>query len=603
MTSVIQDVTLIVQKALDAAFADTIKQLTEADKLSKKVEKSFVAMIMAPSNRNFGDYQINNVMSIFKQLKKALKPSPFPKPTDVAAQLLSHFPENEIIGRIDVKGPFINIFLSDDYIVSKTRSIFLTADELPLPPPVKKMTVLVDFSSPNIAKSMHVGHLRSTIIGDTVCRLFEFLGHKTLRVNHVGDWGTQFGMLITHLEDQCPGFLDTPPDIKDLVAFYQQAKGRFDVDKPFALEAHKAVVRLQAGGERELAAWKMLCAVSRAEFQRIYSLLDVTLEEVGESFYNPMLPSVVEDMTALGRIEESDGALICRVPGIKFPLIVRKSDGGYTYDTTDLAAVRYRAGMDVGRAVYVTDLGQAKHFELVFKASTAADWNLMPNGEHMTMEHVGFGVVCGDDGKKFKSRAGTTVKLQDLLSEAVIRAKAQLVERGRDKELSEEEMELVAHAVGIGAVKYADLCSQRIKDYRFSFEKMLSFKGNTATYMLYSYARIASIARKVGVDSSLLVGPDYAGQLTVSESQERALMVQLMTLPDSILATHKDLMPHRLCEWLYTTAGAFTDFYERCRVIQADGSVNNSRLALCEATRKGLKLVLHLLGLRTVDRM
>jgi len=468
--------------------------------------------------------------------------------------------------------------------------------------------VVVDFSSPNIAKEMHVGHLRSTIIGDSLARVLEFRGHPVLRLNHVGDWGTQFGMLITHLKQVAPEALETADavDLGDLVAFYRQAKQRFDDDEAFQTTSREEVVKLQGGDPLSLKAWGLLCEQSRREFQKIYDRLDVRLSERGESFYNPYLESVVEDLNVSGLLVTDDGAQCVFLEGVSgkdgkpLPVIVQKSDGGFNYATTDLAAIRYRfaaalEGDGARRVIYVTDAGQANHFAGVFQVANRAGW--IPAGGRL--QHVPFGLVQGEDGKKLKTRAGDTVRLRDLLDEAVERAEAdlrrRLQEEGRDED--ESFIQHVATTVGLAAVKYADLSQNRMTNYQFSFDRMLALQGNTAPYLLYALVRIAGIARKGGdLDAT-------AAELQFSEPQEWALVRELLKLDEVIAEVEEELLPNRLCTYLFELSQVFNRFYDQVPVLKAEQPARSCRLALCRLTADTLKLGLSLLGIPTLERM
>jgi arginyl-tRNA synthetase len=477
-----------------------------------------------------------------------------------------------------------------------------------VPPVAGGLPVVVDFSSPNIAKEMHVGHLRSTIIGDCLARVLTFRGHPVLRLNHVGDWGTQFGMLITHLKQVAPEALATADavDLGDLVAFYRQAKARFDEDEAFQSTSREEVVKLQGGDPTSLKAWGLLCDQSRREFQIIYDRLDIQLSERGESFYNPQLQAVVDDLRAAGLLVVDDGAGCVFLEGVSgkdgqpLPLIVQKSDGGFNYATTDLAAIRYRlaaapGGDGAGRVIYVTDAGQASHFAAVFQVARRAGW-VQPE---VQLQHVPFGLVQGDDGKKLKTRSGDTVRLKDLLDEAVERAEADLRRRLADEDRDEDEAFIahVATTVGIAAVKYADLSTNRITNYQFSFDRMLALSGNTAPYLLYAVVRIAGIARK---------GGDLGGSaeaLTFNEPQEWALIRELLKLDAVLAEVEEELLPNRLCSYLFELSQVFNRFYDQVPVLKADEPARSSRLALCRLTADTLKLGLGLLGIPTLERM
>jgi arginyl-tRNA synthetase len=472
--------------------------------------------------------------------------------------------------------------------------------------------VIVDFSSPNIAKEMHVGHLRSTIIGDSLARVLEFRGQPVLRLNHVGDWGTQFGMLITHLKQVAPEALDTADavDLGDLVAFYRQAKQRFDSDEAFQTTSREEVVKLQGGDPISRKAWTLLCDQSRREFQRLYDRLDIRLSERGESFYNPYLDAVVADLEAAGLLVVDDGAGCVFLEGLQgkdgkpLPVIVQKSDGGFNYATTDLAAIRYRfraapEGDGARRVIYVTDAGQANHFAGVFQVARRAGW-IPADGR---LEHVPFGLVQGEDGKKLKTRSGDTVRLKDLLDEAVERAEADLRRRLQEEERSEDEAFIahVATTVGLAAVKYADLSQNRITNYQFSFDRMLALSGNTAPYLLYAVVRIAGIARKGGdLESG---GADDTGELQFSEPQEWALVRQLLQFDAVIAEVEEELLPNRLCSYLFELSQVFNRFYDQVPVLKADGPARRSRLALCRLSADTLKLGLGLLGIPSLERM
>jgi arginyl-tRNA synthetase len=477
--------------------------------------------------------------------------------------------------------------------------------------------VVVDFSSPNIAKEMHVGHLRSTIIGDALARVLEFRGHPVLRLNHVGDWGTQFGMLITHLKQVAPEALDTADavDLGDLVAFYRQAKARFDSDETFQTSSREEVVKLQSGDPISRRCWQLLCDQSRREFQLLYDRLDIRLDERGESFYNPYLEAVVADLAAAGLLV-SDGGAQCvfleaddgtasQAP----PVIVRKSDGGFNYATTDLAAIRYRFaappdGDGARRVIYVTDAGQASHFAGVFQVARRAGW--IPEGGRL--EHVPFGLVQGEDGKKLKTRAGDTVRLKELLDEAVERCDADLRRRLEEEGRQEEEAFIseVATTVGLAAVKYADLSTNRITNYQFSFDRMLALSGNTAPYLLYAVVRIAGIARKGGgdgEDGAGTSGPEAPASLTFREPQEWALVRQLLQFDAVIQEVEEELLPNRLCSYLFELCQLFNRFYDQVPVLRAEEPARTSRLALCRLSADTLKQGLGLLGIPTLERM
>jgi arginyl-tRNA synthetase len=558
---------------------------------------------LAPASKpEFGDFQANGALPLAKPLGQP----PRQIAQAIVAQLKADPAFDELCLEPVIAGPgFINLTLRPACLTAEVVAR-LADPRLGVPSAESGAAVVVDFSSPNIAKEMHVGHLRSTIIGDALARVLEFRGHPVLRLNHVGDWGTQFGMLITHLKQVAPEALETADavDLGDLVAFYRQAKARFDTDDAFQITAREEVVKLQGGDPLSLKAWRLLCDQSRREFQAIYDRLDIRLIERGESFYNPHLQAVVDDLKALGLLVVDAGAGCVFLEGVSgkdgqpLPLIVQKSDGGFNYATTDLAAIRYRfsrQGDGAGRVIYVTDAGQASHFAAVFQVARRAGW--IPEGA--SVEHVPFGLVQGDDGKKLKTRAGDTVRLKDLLDEAVERAEADLRRRLTEEERTEEEafIQQVATTVGIAAVKYADLSTNRITNYQFSFERMLALTGNTAPYLLYAVVRIAGIARKGGDLAA------SASDLQFSEPQEWALIRELLKLDGVIAEVETELLPNRLCSYLFELSQVFNRFYDQVPVLKAEETARRSRLALCRLTADTLKLGLGLLGIPTLERM
>ncbi|HLO85133.1 MAG TPA: arginine--tRNA ligase [Nostocaceae cyanobacterium] len=575
-------------------------KLTQALVAAFGADYSEVDPILVPaSNPKFGDYQANVALSLSKKLGQ--------QPRAIANAIVAKLDVSDICEPPEIAGPgFINLRLQTSYLEAQLKAI--QADSrLGIPKAATPQKQIVDFSSPNIAKEMHVGHLRSTIIGDCIARILEFRGHDVLRLNHVGDWGTQFGMLIAYLREVYPEALTTANalDIGDLVSFYRKAKLRFDQDESFQETARQEVVRLQAGAEDTLHAWKLLCEQSRQEFQILYNWLDIELIERGESFYNPLLPQIIQDLETAGILEENQGAKCVFVEGFTnregepLPLIVQKSDGGYNYATTDLAALRYRIQEDQAkRIIYVTDSGQGNHFAQFFKVAQKANW--IP--EDVELVHVPFGLVLGEDGKKFKTRSGDTVRLKDLLDEAVDRARTDLATRLQEagREETEEFISNVAETVGLSAVKYADLSQNRTSDYVFSYDKMLSLKGNTAPYLLYAYARIQSIGREGNIDFEELRNQ---GQIILTEETELNLAKHLLQIGAVISDVEKDLLPNRLCEYLYNLSDKYNKFYENCPVLKSEEPVKTSRLLLCDITARTLKLGLNLLGIKVLERM
>ena len=581
--SIVAQITLRLQQALVAAFGE-----------------DFVGtdpMLAATNNPKFGDYQSNLALSLSKKLGQP--------PRQVAQAIVDQFESGDMFETPQLAGPgFINLRFKASYLSAQLQ-LRQNDDRLGIAPTENPQKIIVDFSSPNIAKEMHVGHLRSTIIGDCIARILEFQGHEVLRLNHVGDWGTQFGMLITYLREVAPAALTTADaiDLGDLVAFYKKAKARFDEDPEFQVTARNEVVNLQSGSPETLRAWNLLCEQSRKEFQIIYDVLNIQINERGESFYNPYLSAIVADLKVAGLLVEDHGAQCIFVDGFTnregqpLPLIVQKSDGGFNYATTDLAALRYRITEDKAqRIIYVTDSGQSDHFAQVFQVAQKANW--IP--ETVEITHVPFGLVQGEDGKKLKTRSGDTVRLRDLLDESVDRFGAILDARIAEEDRTElpEFKTNVATVAGLSAVKYADLSQNRTSNYVFSYDKMLADRGDTAPYLIYAYARVQSISRKGNIDFSTLTST-----LQLREDAELMLAKHLLQLEEAIAAVGTELLPNRLCLYLFELSQKFNTFYDACPVLKAEGDVKESRLILCDLTARSLKLGLGLLGIQTLDRM
>ena len=535
------------------------------------------------------DVQSNVAMALAKKLGKP--------PRKVAEEIVAALDVRDVCDKVEIAGPgFINLSFTAEFVA---RSIEAAAkdDRLGVAAVEAKETVVVDYSAPNVAKEMHVGHLRSSILGDALARTFEHLGHRVVRQNHVGDWGTPFGMLIEHLVDSGES---AEASVADLNAFYKQARAKFESDEAFADRARKRVVALQSGDAATLDLWKKLVAISKRHFEAVYAKLGVTLKDEdirGESFYNPMLAEVAQDLASRGIATDSDGALCVFPPGFKnkegapLPLIVRKQDGGFGYAATDLAAIRYRTGtVKASRILYVVGAPQAQHFEMVYAVARQAGWLAPP----ARAEHVAFGSVLGEDKKMLKSRSGDAVRLVDLLDEAVVRARKIVDEKA--PELPEAERIEIARAVGIGAIKYADLSSDRIKDYVFDWSRMLSFDGNTAPYLQYAHARIRSILKKAQDDAR--------GPVTVAAPEERALALELLAFGNVVTSVTDTLHPHKLCTYLFDVATKFSTFYEKCPVLKAeDAATRASRLLLSELTAQILARGLDLLGIEAPQRM
>lgn len=563
-----------------------------------KLKEQLISMPseIAPSTQEkFGHYQYNSAMKLAKCLSLS--------PRKIAETIVSALDLSDgLIEKVEIAGPgFINIFLSS-LAISKSVDHLLKSPHLGAAVPSKKERIIVDFSSPNVAKEMHVGHLRSTIIGDCLARMFEYLGYEVLRYNHIGDWGTAFGMLIAYMSEVAPQILEgrETTDLTHLVAWYKASKKRFDEDPEFKRASQQQVIALQSGNPKSKKGWEIICEISRKAYQEIYNLLNIRITERGESFYNPFLGQVIKDFEEKGLIRISDGAKCVFLEGFQnregeiLPLMIQKSDGGYNYDTTDMAAIKYRIQNEqANRIIYVTDAGQSTHFQMVFKAAEKVGY-LDP--KKTRVDHVPFGLVLGPDGKKFKTRSGDTERLIDLLQAAL--DKAHDILRERNPEMEETERLKLAHAIGIGAVKYADLSNNRIHDYTFSYDRMLKFEGNTAAFLLYAYVRINGIKRKINADLSSLLNNCH---IQLTEPSEIDLGLHLLRFQETLEIVANDLLPNRLTEYLYTLAEKFNAFFRDCRV--EGHPQQNERLLLCEATARVLSQGLNILGLQTVERM
>lgn len=561
-------------------------------------------MVTASTQEKFGDYQCNSAMNIAQLLKGQDQKVP---PREIAQAILSKLTDSDIIEKTEIAGPgFINVHVKKDFISHQLSDVLNKGVRPPSVGPKKR--VLVDMSSPNIAKEMHVGHLRSTIIGDGIANLCEFVGHDVLKLNHLGDWGTQFGMLITLLQDKFPNYKEASPPISDLQAFYKESKVRFDTDETFKAQAYAAVVKLQSHDPDHIKAWMLICDVSRREFTKIYERLDVeSLVDRGESFYHDLMPKVVQKLTEAGLGEVEDGRRIIWPPGFQVPLTIVKSDGGFTYDTSDMAALHQRLFVEhADWILYVVDSGQGTHLNSCYAVAAQAGWY---DPKNTRVEHVGFGVVLGEDKKKFKTRSGDTVRLVDLLDEGLKRTSQKLQDKERHKELSPDELTAAQEAVAYGCIKYADLSHNRNHDYVFSFDKMLDDKGNTAVYLQYAYMRIRAISRKANVSSEEIQKAARNTSPDLDHPKCWKLGKQLARFPEVILRVLEDLLLHTLCDYLYELANTFTEFYESCYVVEKDRKtgeiikVNMGLLLLCEASARIMAQGFKILGLRMVDRM
>ncbi|EKA1144525.1 arginine--tRNA ligase [Salmonella enterica] len=571
--------------------------------LSEKVSQAMIAagapadcepQVRQSAKVQFGDYQANGMMAVAKKLGMA--------PRQLAEQVLTHLDLSGIASKVEIAGPgFINIFLEPAFLAEQVQQA-LASDRLGVSQPTRQ-TIVVDYSAPNVAKEMHVGHLRSTIIGDAAVRTLEFLGHHVIRANHVGDWGTQFGMLIAWLEKQQQ---ENAGDmaLADLEGFYRDAKKHYDEDEAFAERARNYVVKLQSGDVYFREMWRKLVDITMTQNQITYDRLNVTLtrdDVMGESLYNPMLPGIVADLKAKGLAVESEGATVVFLDEFKnkegdpMGVIIQKKDGGYLYTTTDIACAKYRyETLHADRVLYYIDSRQHQHlmqaWTIVRKAGYVPD--------SVPLEHHMFGMMLGKDGKPFKTRAGGTVKLADLLDEALERARRLVAEKNPN--MPADELEKLANAVGIGAVKYADLSKNRTTDYIFDWDNMLAFEGNTAPYMQYAYTRVLSVFRKADIDEQALA----SAPVIISEDREAQLAARLLQFEETLTVVAREGTPHVMCAYLYDVAGLFSGFYEHCPILSAENdAVRNSRLKLAQLTAKTLKLGLDTLGIETVERM
>ncbi|MCU5775911.1 arginine--tRNA ligase [Erwiniaceae bacterium BAC15a-03b] len=570
--------------------------------LSEKVSQAMIAagaaadcepQVRQSAKSQFGDYQANGIMSVAKKLGQ--------QPRQLAEQVLQHLDLNGIASKVEIAGPgFINIFLDHQWL-SQQIDATLVAPRLGVAA-VEPQTVVIDYSAPNVAKEMHVGHVRSTIIGDAAARTLEFLGHNVIRANHVGDWGTQFGMLIAFLEKQQNEHHEDIA-LADLEGFYREAKKTYDEDEEFALRARNYVVKLQGGDEYCRTMWKKLVDITMTQNQLIYDRLNVTLtrkDVMGESLYNDMLPGIVADLKAKGLAVESEGATVVFLDEFKnkegepMGVIIQKKDGGYLYTTTDIACAKYRyETLHADRVLYFIDSRQHQHLMQAWTIVRKAGY--VPDA--VPLEHHMFGMMLGKDGRPFKTRAGGTIRLSDLLDEAVDRATRLVAEKNPD--MPADELKALANSVGIGAVKYADLSKSRTTDYIFDWDNMLAFEGNTAPYMQYAYTRVLSVFRKAGIELS-----GVSGKVNISEDREAALATRLLQFEETITQVARDGMPHVMCSYLYDLAGLFSGFYEHCPILTAeDEATRQSRLQLALLTAKTLKQGLDTLGIETVERM
>ena len=560
------------------------------------VPSDLPALIAPGKKAGFGDYQANCAMGAAKAMGT--------NPRELAAKIVAALDLEGVAEKVEIAGPgFINIDLKPEWLGTQIAQAQSHA-RLNITQVDKPQTVVIDYSGPNLAKEMHVGHLRSTIIGDALARLLQFQGHKVIRQNHVGDWGTQFGMLIAELEEQLGTGNDGQMALKDLEVFYQQAKKHFDDDEAFAEKARNYVVRLQSGDAKILKLWQQFKDISLHHSTEIYEQLNVTLTEAdvrGESFYNDDLAPLVKELQDLGLAVESEGAQVVFLPeladkdGNPSPVIIQKQGGGFLYATTDLAALRYRANtLKANRIMYFIDARQSLHMQQVFTISRKAKFV----SDDVSLEHLAFGTMMGSDGKPFKTRTGGTVKLAELLTEAVERAGSLVAEK--NPELSKDEISTIGRKVGIGAVKYADLCKTRTNDYVFNWDSMLSFDGNTAPYLQYAFTRVQSIFRKAGVAPESL-----HNDIVIGTEQEKTLSIKLLQFSEVIDQVAKEALPHLLCTYLYDIASLYMSFYEACPILKEGVApeIRDSRLRICHLVARTIEQGLELLGIEVMERM
>jgi arginyl-tRNA synthetase len=586
-----------------------------SERISQAIQKftsqNIPAIVTPATDSKFGDYQSNSALSLAKKLQIG--------PREIAGLIIMALQIDDICQKPEIAGAgFINLRLKPDFVAKNLHEIVSDKDRLGIEKTNKPETVIVDFSGPNIAKQMHVGHLRSTIIGDSICRMLELAGHNVIRQNHIGDWGTQFGMLCAYYNGKylSPHFQKNPTissikvnygqlEIEDLEQFYKEAKKLFDSDPEFANFARQCVLGLHSGDPKILSIWQHIIDESRKHYLPIYERLGVNLtvdDERGESFYKDKLADVVNDLKKQGIAVESEGAICVFPKGFKtkddkpMPFIIQKTDGAFLYATTDLAALRYRVNeLKADEIIYVTDARQKQHFEMLFAVAKMAGWV-----KDTKLVHITFGSVLGEDGKPLKTRSGENVKLKELLDEAVKRAKSVVQEKNPD--LPEDEKENIAQSVGIGAVKYADYSNNRTSDYIFSYDKMLAMDGNTAPYMQYAYARVCSIFKKGNVDIEKEL--NSIKDIYLNEPTEFELAKQLIRYSEAFNSAIADFKPNFLTAYLYELAAKFSAFYNACPVLDADSKIRPSRLLLCDLTAKiichGLE---NLLGIKTIERM
>lgn len=580
---------------------DNIQQLLEQTVEVLKQENILPAdaapriQVDRTKDKSHGDFATNLALMTSKLAGK--------NPRELAQIICDKLPQSAVVEKTEIAGPgFINFFVADNALTDQLEAAY-NDERLNVQAVANPQNIVVDYSAPNLAKEMHVGHLRSAIIGDSVVRTLEFLGHKVIRQNHVGDWGTQFGMLLTYMERLQEKGGEISMELHNLEQFYRAAKKCFDEDESFTNRAREMVVKLQSGDENCQKLWQQFIDISLSHCQETYDRLGVSLtreDVMAESAYNDMLAGVVESLKEQGLLVEDNGAQCVFLDEFKgkndepLPIIIQKTGGGFLYATTDMAATRYRNDvLNADRVLYFVDARQSLHFQQIFTLAKKANFTR----PEMSLEHMAFGTVMGEDGKPFKTRSGEVAKLADLLDEAQMRAFKLVMDKNPDMDVS--ELKKIGDVVGISAVKYADLSKTRTSDYTFSFDSMLSFEGNTAPYILYAYTRIASVFAKAGVDANNL-----SGDIVLNSEQEKALGAKLMQFNDAVKQVADKGLPHVMCSYLFDLAGTFSSFYEACPILVGDDeALKQSRLKLAALTAKTLKQGLSLLGIETLERM
>jgi arginyl-tRNA synthetase len=543
--------------------------------------------------KNFEKHEMIGELLITQQMTGTPKEKENPKENTNANQKANKKPTPVI------ENFFIDINLDADWVSKNAMNILRNG--VVIDTEYSNRKVLVDFSSPNIAKEMHVGHLRSTIIGDSICRILEFLGNDVMRINHIGDWGTQFGMLIAHLEDTCANYLTEQPDIGDLESFYKSAKGRFNSDPDFVKRAQLKTVDLQTGNENVRKAWQFICQLSRNEFNKIYERLDIKLEEYGESFYDPLCRVLVKDLEEKGLAILDQGAKVLKVPGFKIPYMLVKSDGGLTYDTTDLTALSYRLNeLKRDWIIYCIGSEQELHMKLLFKGGELCGW---VDPQKTRLDHMAFGLMLSAEGKKMATSDGNNIKLVSLLDEAKRRALNEIKSRSDETKMKwdDDYLDLASSNLGYSAVKYFDLKQSRTTQYKFDYSLMLDPRGNTAVYLFYNYVRILSILRKLNITDSDMENLIKTKEIKVTEKKEKLLLIQLIKLNDVLDEVLTDLALNKLCDYVYNVAVKFSEFYEECKI--AGTEQQDSRILILELTKRMMKMSFDLLGLKPIEKI